>query len=182
MPETSFMKPAISVIDVPPSSRIGRELAGADFFDAYAMPIEHGGRSALDIYLQVVAATPAWVNCLMAVRNRIVSLLGLKDLGHLGNLDRAKDPAAYRVGDRVGIFSILSISEDEVVLGDADRHLDVKVSFCKLADGGCPSVAVTTVVHIHNLLGRIYMLFVAPIHKLIVPATLARATERRPGA
>jgi len=36
------------------------------------------------------------------------------------------------------------------------------------------SVAVSTVVHVKNLLGRVYMLFVTPLHKCIVPAILAK--------
>lgn len=74
----------------------------------------------------------------------------------------------------------LSISDDEIILGDSDKHLDVKVSVCKIAQDGRQSVAVTTVVHIHNLLGRIYMLFVAHVHRLIVPASLVRAADGRP--
>lgn len=176
------MTSTVTAIDVPPTSRISREFPGADFFDAYEMPLAHDGRSALDIYLKIVAKTPSWVNVLMATRNRIVAVLGLKNLGHLGSLNPAKESSAYRVGDRVGIFSLLSLSDDEIILGDSDKHLDVKVSICKLVRDGHQSVAVTTVVHIHNLLGRIYMLFVAPVHRRIVPATLARAAERRPDA
>nr|WP_233224772.1 DUF2867 domain-containing protein [Thiomonas sp. X19] len=52
--------------------------------------------------------------------------------------------------------------------------MDVKVSFCKVAEAGRNALAVSTVVHLHNLLGRVYMLLVAPIHRRIVPATLAR--------
>lgn len=33
---------------------------------------------------------------------------------------------------------------------------------------------LATVVHIHKLLGRVYMLLVAPVHKRIVPAMLGR--------
>lgn len=174
------MTSSITAIDVPPSSRISLELKGAHFFDAYEMPLAHNGQSALDIYLKVVARTPSWVNFLMATRNRIVAFLGLKNLGHLGGVNPAKKPCDYRVGDRVGIFTLRSISDDEIILGDSDKHLDVKVSICKLAGQDRQSVAVTTVVHIHNLLGRIYMLFVAPVHRLIVPATLVLAAEGHP--
>jgi len=174
------MTSAVTAIDVPPSSRISRELHGADFFDSYEMPIAHDGRSALEIYLKIVARTPSWANFLMATRNRVVAVLGLKNLGHLGDLNQTKESAAYRVGDRMGIFSLLSVSDDEIILGDSDKHLDVKVSVCKLAQDGRQSVAVTTVVHIHNLLGRVYMLFVAPVHRLIVPASLVRAADGRP--
>jgi hypothetical protein len=169
------MTSTIIPIDVPPSSRISRELPGAYFFDAYEIPLAHDGQSALDIYLKIVAKMPAWINFLMTVRNRVVAVLGLKNLGHLGDLNQAKESTSYRVGDRVGIFSLLSISYDEIILGDSDKHLDVKVSVCKLTREGRQSVAVTTVVHTHNLLGRIYMLFVAPVHRRIVPASLRAA-------
>jgi hypothetical protein len=152
-------------------------LQGADFFDSYAMPLEHAGRSALEIYLGVISQTPAWVNFLMATRNRVVSLLGLKNLGHLGNLQKTKTACDYRIGDRIGIFTLLSNTHNEVIMGDSDKHLDVKVSICKLVQDGKESVASTTVVHIHNFLGRVYMLFVVPFHKLIVPAILARGSK-----
>lgn len=176
------MSPAVTTTDAPPSSRIREALPGADFHDAYEIALAHQGRSALEIYLTVAARMPAWVDFLMAARNRAVSLFGLKNLGHLGNLEHAKEVSTYRVGDRIGIFSLLSISDDEVVLGDSDRHLDVKVSFCKLAADNRESIVATTVVHIHNRLGRAYMVLVKPFHRLIVPASLRRAAEGSPTA
>lgn len=171
------MPSPITPLDFPPSSRISRELNGADFFDSYEISLPHADRSALDIYLKVISRTPTWVNFLMGMRNRIVSLFGLKNLGHLANLDQAKESAIYRVGDRVGIFSLLSVSDDEIILGDSDKHLDVKLAVCKLVQDGRESVVVTTVVHIHNLLGRVYMMFVAPVHRFVVPSVLSRATD-----
>src|SRR5512137_521608 len=98
----------------------------------------------------------------------------LKCRGHHGNLQKTKAASDYRIGDRIGIFTLLSNTDDEVIMGDSDKRPDVKLSICKLAQGGKESVATTTVVHIHNLPGRVYMLFVVPFHKLIVPAVLAR--------
>ncbi len=112
----------------------------------------------------------------MALRNKIVRLVGLKDLGGLGELNPSKPASAYAPGDRVGIFTLISNSPNEALLGDRDKHLDVVLSVYKhpLGQGGVQSVSVTTVVHIHNLLGRIYMLPVTPLHKLIAPAVLNR--------
>ncbi|MCU6497623.1 DUF2867 domain-containing protein [Rugamonas sp. A1-17] len=165
------MTTTISAIDVPLHSEIARRLAGAYYYDAFGTVIKPTSQSALELYLQVVAGTPAWINTLMALRNRVVGLFGLKNLGGLGDFNAAKPAADYRVGDRVGIFTIRYLSEQEVILGDNDKHLRVEVSVCKVQD----KVAVSTVVHLHNLLGRIYMLFVAPMHRLIVPATLRNA-------
>lgn len=170
------MTATASPIPTPPATRISSEIPGSYFHDCYEMPLAHEGRSALEIYLRMVAWTPRWVESLMALRNRIVSLFGLKNLGHLGALPPLKEASAYRVGDRVGIFTLLSVSDDEVILGDSDRHLDVKVSVCKVASQTRESIAVTTVVHIHNLLGRIYMAVVTPMHRLIVPSVLGRVS------
>jgi hypothetical protein len=171
------MNPHITAIKVPGSSDISKQLQGADYFDSYEIPLEHAGRSALEIYLGVISKTPAWLNFLMAARNRVVGFFGLKNLGHLGDLQKTKAASDYRIGDRIGIFTLLSNTDNEVIMGDSDKHLDVKVSICKLGHDGKESVASTTVVHIHNLLGRVYMLFVIPFHKLIVPAVLVRAIK-----
>ena len=170
------MNPTITAIDIPSHSAISRHVPGAHFHDCYEVPVQATEATALEIYLGAVSHTPAWVNRLMAVRNQAVSWVGLKDLGPLGAVDVSKPARAYRVGDRVGIFSVLQIGDDEVILEDADKHLCVKVSVCKLVNGSQRSVAVSTVVHTHNTLGRLYMLVVAPVHKRIVPAMLARAT------
>ncbi|CDG85904.1 DUF2867 domain-containing protein [Janthinobacterium agaricidamnosum] len=168
------MKAAISLIEVPPESRLGVFLPNAYFYDAYELEREYDARPVLEIYLDGLSRTPGWVHLLMNLRNRIVALAGLKNLGGLAAFDRAKPASAYREGDRVGIFSILYLSDDEIIFGDSDRHLDVRVSVCKLTRLDRPRIAVSTVVHLKNLLGRVYMVFVAPLHKRIVPAILAR--------
>lgn len=168
------MNPTIQAIPVPSDIAISRSVAGADFMDCYAVPIGPNAPSALAIFLQVASRTPGWVNRLMALRNQVAARIGLKNLGHLNAIQASRSADDYRVGDRVGIFTILHLSDDEVILGDSDKHLDVKVSFCKITDAGHSLVAVSTVVHLHNLLGHVYMLIVAPIHRRIVPATLAR--------
>lgn len=156
---------------VPPDSVIYQRLQGASFYDCHAIDIPPTDKSALALYLQVVADTPGWVNALMALRNRMVQLVGLKNLGHLGDVDAGKPAIDYRVGDRVGIFSIIHLADEEVILTDIDRHLRVELSLRKQPG----KVSISTVVHTHNLLGRFYMLFVTPLHRRIVPATLRRA-------
>jgi len=129
---------------------------------------------ALGQFLKAAQATPSWVNHLMSVRNRVVAQLGLKDLGHLSGFNPDKPLGEYQPGDRIGIFTLLENQAEEVVLGDADKHLDVALSVHLGRDPECDRVVLTvsTVVHIHNLLGRLYMLPVAPVHKLIVPSVV----------
>jgi hypothetical protein len=166
----------VSAAQAPAGSHASRRLAGAYFHDCYRIAIPDANASALELYLHVVRQTPGWVNGLMALRNRLAVLAGLKDLGHLGALADRKQACDYRVGDRIGIFSLLHMAPDEVLLGDSDKHLDVVLSVCKAPHG---SISVTTVVHVHNALGRLYMLPVVPLHKVIVRSMLKRTASLR---
>lgn len=165
----------IGVRGIPRDSEISKYLAGAHLYDAFEVPVAGSGRSALQIYIDLMSATPGWVNGLLDARDRLVGLFGLKNLGHLDNIDPSRPVESYRPGDHIGIFSILSISDREVVLLEADNHLDAKVSLCKTREGENGAVVFSTVIHIRNLFGRAYMVFVWPLHKLIVPALLARS-------
>lgn len=168
------MKPHATLSDVPPESAINARLSGAYFHDCYVISVPDTTPTALNYFLTALANTPPWVNSLMALRNKIVLFVGLKDLGGLGELNPSKPD--YVPGDRVGIFTLISNSPNEALLGDRDKHLDVVLSVYKHPpdQSGMQSVSVTTVVHIHNLLGRIYMLPVTPLHRLIAPAVLNR--------
>ncbi|MGM9428086.1 DUF2867 domain-containing protein [Hydrogenophaga sp. MI9] len=157
----------------PDGSRIASRIAGADFHDAWSIDAADPSLSALGQFLKSVRATPRWVDTCMTLRNRAVQLVGLKNLGELSEIDPAKAPADYRPGDRVGIFTLFENTPDEVLLGDRDKHLDVVLSVhCARREGQPVRVTVTTVVHTKNRLGRLYMLPVKPMHKLIAPSVL----------
>lgn len=157
---------------IPTESALSRYAAEADFSDAYHTANPLPALSALQIWLETVKKTPRWIALAMHMRNAVVRRLGLKDLGSLTELDLFKTAQDYQVGDRLGIFTIVSIAAGELVLCDRDKHLDVYLSLCKVHAGR--GVVVSTAVKTHNLLGRLYMLPVKPMHRRIVPAVLSR--------
>jgi hypothetical protein len=110
------MSGIVGSVEIPPECGVHKYLFTADFFDAFETLIEEPERSALEIYLAMIARTPSWVACLMAVRNRAVALAGLKNLGGVNPTDPAKPASAYQVGDRIGVFSVESIGYGEVVI------------------------------------------------------------------
>lgn len=165
----------VALCPVPQPSVIAGRLEGATFYDSYATPlrVEDLQASATELALRVFLKVPSWIEFLMRLRNRIVGLVGLKNQGsfRLG-VDVQKAAASYRVGDRLGIFTVMHVSDDEFIMGDDDKHLQVQISVCKSHRHGVAQLAVSTVVHEHNWLGRAYMFFVRPAHKVIAPATL----------
>ena len=96
----------------------------------------------------------------------------LKHSGRLQEAVSAENVANISVGESIGIFRLHSNSDTEIVLEDSDKHLDVRVSFLLDVIGDKITVHATTVVHVHNMFGKVYMFFVAPVHKLIVPSSL----------
>lgn len=159
---------------VPRESALFGSLAGASMHDAYCVDLPVDGRSAMALYLDMAARTPAWIDAAMRMRNRLGGLAGLKDLGALSAIDTHRLPGDYVSGERVGIFTLLSQRHDEVVLGDSDKHLDVKMSVHRSELGEHMRVCVSTVVHVRNTLGRAYMLVVAPGHRMIAPSMVRR--------
>jgi hypothetical protein len=163
---------------IPVGTRIADYANGAYFADAWSVTAAEPNLTALSQFIKAVRATPKWVETCMKLRNMAVKSVGLKNLGGLAQLEPDKPDSHYKAGDRLGIFTLQEITPDEVLMGDDDKHLKVILSVsCTKQAMGEMLVTVTTVVHVHNLLGKIYMLPVTPMHKLIAPA-VAKAIGR----
>ena len=146
---------------------------GADFWDSYAAPLTDLALSPTEIFLRAIRATPRWVGRAMSIRNNIARRFGLKDVGSM-SASRYKSAADYRRGDRLGIFTVFGVSETELLLGIDDSHLDVRVSILR-PDDAPRRYVVSTVVRVHNALGRLYMIPVGRIHPFVVRAMMRRA-------
>ena len=82
--------------------------------------------------------------------------------------------ASLAPGDALGFFAVLATDAREAVLGLDDTHLDVRVGFLKRSVAGRASYMIASWVRAHNRFGRVYMLPVGPMHKLIVRAGMRR--------
>ena len=143
-------------------------LPSADFCDAFAIDVPDPALDAPEAARRAFARQPRWITVLLALRNAVVSPLGLKT-GADHNLPKQQ---------RFGIFPILSSSPQRVVLGFDDRHLDFRIVIDVVARGDSLRRAIaTTLVRRHNVFGRAYLAAVLPFHKVIVPATLSRLCD-----
>ena len=140
-----------------------------DYADAYSVTLDAKGLTIDQVGKSFFSSDPDWVAWLFALRNKIVAVFGLKTSG-AGERKAVRQNSKYEVGDRVGLFKILDKTENELILGEDDKHLNFRVSL--FLDKQNQELIVSTFVKIHNGLGRIYFLFVKPFHKLIVPTML----------
>ncbi len=121
------------------------------------------------------SSSPVWVEQLFAARNKIVAFLGLKTSG--SSLDREQQLADFKCepGEKLGLFQVLEKTENEVILGEDDKHLDFRVSLFIEADGevhGQKILTISTAVKFHNRMGKVYFLLIKPFHSIIVPVML----------
>lgn len=121
------------------------------------------------------SSAPDWVGHLFALRNSIVSLFGLKTPGAMANRQEQIANFKGEPGEQLGLFKVFSRNEQEVVMGEDDKHLDFRVSLFLEKNTHQPqqkNVTISTTVVFHNWLGHLYFLPVRPFHRLIVPAML----------
>jgi uncharacterized protein DUF2867 len=74
-------------------------------------------------------------------------------------------------GEKIGVWPIFSLSEQEVVAGRNNRHMDFRVSVLKLPDNDGPSVVVSTICTVRNLSGKLYLFFRPSVPQMRRPET-----------
>lgn len=118
------------------------------------------------------SGSPAWVEFLFKLRNKIVAGFGLKVPDSKPNIQDFE----IKKGQTFGIFHIYDLTETEVILGENDKHLDFKVSlFCAKKE-----IIISNVVKYNNIAGRLYFAIVKPFHRLIVKSMLKNILKNLP--
>ncbi len=128
-----------------------------------------------DIGRAFFSSGPKWIEKLFSLRNKIVSIFGLKTPGDLVDKEIQLENFRCQPGERLGLFKVFSKTEHEVVLGEDDKHLNFRVSLFlqpQSTEVNKKDLTVSTTVEFKNWFGRIYFIPVRPFHKLIVPAML----------
>ena len=155
-------RPATVVLPCP-------HLPDADWADRFELALNGKGLTAVEAAERALGNSPGWVSALLKLRNRVVSLVGLK----------TEAPKVGKYG-LIGPFPVLSRNDDEVVLGFNDAHLDFRIVVDVRAGSAVNQiVGMTTLIKRHNALGRVYLAMVMPFHKVIVPTLLAGAASRQ---
>jgi hypothetical protein len=115
----------------------------------------------------MLSHSPPWVDALMRLRDLIVAPFGLK----------TAHSARHANVDKVGFFPVLSETPQRLIAGFNDNHLDFRVVVDVAADGTGQRVTATTVVLMHNWLGRIYLTVIKPFHRMVVRSMLRQVTR-----
>ncbi len=119
------------------------------------------------------SSSPKWVGALFALRNKIVSVFGLKTGDSLQEISNN----AFDKGDYIGLFKVIDKNNNELVLGEDDKHLDFRVSLFVDSKTQNKKLIITTTVIFNNWFGKLYFFPVKPFHKFIVQSMLKKTIK-----
>ncbi|TQL02786.1 DUF2867 domain-containing protein [Cellulomonas sp. SLBN-39] len=143
---------------IPQDGLLAGALGRVDDGDVWETPLVADDSRAVDAWhAALVSATPGWVDRLMALRNRLVRMIGI-------------DPVPNGSAGPEAGFPVLARTDDEILLGIDDVHLAFRDSI-RVVEA---AVRVGTVVEIRNGRGRASWAVVQRIHPLVVRALLRR--------
>lgn len=154
----------VSAADLPTSSALWAHFKKGDFLDCYRATAVPEGLELEEAAAAAITRLPGWVRVLMDIRNRLVGPLGLKAGQHSRN---AEGGASTSKG---GVFTVRERHENEIILGEDDRHLDFRVTIYRTPTAWY----VATWVHPHAWYGWLYLFAVMPFHKAIMRLSAVR--------
>ena len=161
---------------IPQSSLLYQNHNQYNYIDSYEGMVsdEKDKISIVDVARAFLKPGPKWIDNLFKLRNKIVSLFGLKTPNKMDNANRPNN-IKFKIGERVGLFKVFDRTNNEIILGEDDKHLNFKVSLLLSEQKNNKlnkKITVTTIVIYNNWFGRLYFFPVKPFHKLIVQSGL----------
>jgi len=159
--------------DIPSVSVLDRGLIEAAYFqDSYRAPLRHVEMSVVAVFHAIFAHHPLWMKLLLIVRNRIASWCGLAAPSAAAILHPQVN-GECAVGDTIGVWPVYSLTDNELVAGRDNKHLDFRLSVLKSPS----SVTVSTICIVHNRFGKVYLFFIVPFHRWGVQRLIADAVK-----
>jgi hypothetical protein len=161
--------------DVPSTSALGQDLIRAAYFcDSYRVTLARPRLAIVDIFFALFGHTPFWMKAMLIVRNAVARLCGL-EAPTVAEILNPMAKASYSVGEKIGPWPIFFISDNEIVAGRNNKHLDFRLSVLRVMEGDAGSVVVSTICTVHNLFGKIYLFVIVPFHRSGVQSLMSNA-------
>lgn len=166
---------SVIACDVPSGSVLDRDVVARSYFrDSYRTMLRDPDLGVIELFFAVFGHKPLWIKWMLVARNAVAGFAGLQ----VPTVDEIMNPqvrSSYRAGEKIGPWPIYFIGDNELVAGRDNKHLDFRLSVLKVVDGSATHVVVSTVCTVHNLFGKIYLMFVIPLHRRGVQLLMSRA-------
>lgn len=166
----------VTSCSIPANSKVKSYLNHTDYWDSFETNLNKDELDIYNIYLGIFSHPPQWLKRLFTLQEKMATVLSLKS-SSAAELNQVDRKLKYKIGDKVGLFTLLSVEENEIILGDDDKHLDFRVSVQRLAQAIPNKVVVTTLVQYNNWFGKVYFFLIRPFHQLGVSISIKNAVK-----
>jgi hypothetical protein len=160
-----------------PTNSLAEKYLPADYSDVYEMIVEKNSQLTPDnLLIAFWTDFPAWVQCLFRLRDILVKPFGLKGADDNYNYFQQKFTEMVRTSETYKQMSIPAKNENETILQMADKHLTAELS-CHIENiiDNKLKISIITLVHYHNVFGKIYFNVIKPFHRIIVKTIMKRS-------
>ena len=163
--------------NLPNNSILNNSHKKYDYVDSFQGVLNDYGNkiTSVDIGKAFFSSGPKWIGKLFNIRNKIVSVFGLKTSENLVDRQQQLENFKCEPGEQFGFFKVYNKTANEIVLGEDDIHLNFRISLFvdnTKTDNTKKDLTISTTVEFNNWFGRLYFLPVRPFHKIIVPTML----------
>jgi len=153
-------------------SLLFEESKKCDYIDTFSVSLKRSNIDSQELITAFFYSSPKWVDKLFVLRNKLVDVIGLKS--EMANIAQLNPP--YTKNQQLGAFKIYEITEDEVVLGEDDKHLNFRVSLI-IERGTKNRLVLSAIVKTNNLIGKIYFFIIKRFHQIIVSVMIKRMVK-----
>ena len=153
-----------------------------DYFDSFSTEFTDPDNETTPLRAgkALFTTTPGWVVGLMRLRDRLVSVFGLKPADKISSKKREElfDNFTGEPEEKIGLFRVYDKTETEICMGEDDKHLNFRISLLLATENDhTRRITLTTIVTFNNLLGKMYFTIVKPFHSAIVPTMLKKVVK-----
>ena len=164
----------VQACKVPEDSGLHHLCTDGVFQDSYRTRLADPRQGIAPLYAALFGYHPVWVKLILVARNVTMRGFGL-EVPSLDEIMRPQMSGPFEVGKKVGPWPIFHVSDQEIIAGRDNPHMNFRVSVLKTHEFGSSVVTVSTVCLVHNRFGQRYLRLVAPFHRAGVKALMARA-------
>jgi len=159
----------IKALKSPYNDRLSHKTHHHFFRDALATSRNNKELTPSQIQHAIFSHMPPWVNVLMKIRNRVVSIFGFE----VGSDNLKPKSDELEIGDRAGFLTISEKYQNEIISRAEDKHMEFYISVA-VPDN---QIVVSTLVNQKTLIGRVYVNLILPFHYVIARTVINNAIK-----
>ena len=157
-------------IDFPAETKVNGKEKDTYYCDAFKVKVNLPHLEAKNVYHSIFGFLPKPVQLALKVRNGIVKYFGFS----ASNTEMSLPLEQIQAGQKAGFLTIESVSDTEVICGAYEPNMDMWLSVLKLSE---QEFAVSTLVNLKTRVGKVYMMFIKPFHKIVAKYCIKQAIK-----